>query len=118
MASFVMACFICSFVRATLPIFSMTSTLVQKLGASFSTNTLVIEKIGKVKICQSVRSRNETCNIKLSLIERSPAVYFTSVSKTCHQKFLYIHTYTWQSKPVIKKLIIENLVVCKGLYMN
>ena len=49
MTSFYVTSFICSSVRATLTIFSMTSALVQKLAVKIAT-----VKIVKVQICLSV----------------------------------------------------------------
>ena len=64
MTGFCEASFICSSVRVTLSIVSMT-------------NALVMEKIGIVKTCPSVRSTKKICQSKLSLIVCWPAVYCT-----------------------------------------
>ena len=64
MTSFYVTSFICSSVRATLTIFSMTSALVQKLAL---TSVLVTVKIVKVQICLSIYgSTKKTCQSNLS----------------------------------------------------
>ena len=66
MTSFHVASFIGSSVRAILPKFSMTTTLVQKLACQLFKKFIVVEKNGKVKTFSSVRSTEKTCQSKLS----------------------------------------------------
>ena len=64
MTNFYVASSICSSVRATFPIFSMTSALVEKASMLAFQQVLLLKKNG------------------------------LNLSKTCHKKLLCIHTYT------------------------
>ena len=74
-----------------------------------------------------MRSTKKTCQSKLNPIVRWPAVYCTlgqrqTTFKPVREKLAIksrcscVHTYTWQSKLVIKKLIIENYVCFLSWY--
>ena len=84
------------------------------LASGFPTSALVIDKIGKVETCASVNKENLSKKIEPNNTLASDVLCtlckhhgdkqqrLNCQKKTRHKKLLCIHTYTWQSKVVIK----------------